>query len=102
MLVLGANARAKAFADLVESHAELGLVVIGHLKADPSDGGVVLERPLLGMVDDLEQILHSQIVDEVAICLPFSMEELIEQARLPVRAGGQGRPHAGRSGGARS
>ena len=55
MLVLGANARAKAFADLVESHAELGLVVIGHLKADPSDGGVVLDRPLLGMLDDLER-----------------------------------------------
>ena len=79
MLVLGANARAKAFADLVECHAELGLVVIGHLKADPSDGGVVLDRPLLGMIDDLEEVLHSQIVDEVAICLPFSMEELIEQ-----------------------
>ena len=80
MLVLGANARAKAFADLVECHAELGLVVIGHLKADPSDNGVVLNRPLLGMLDDLEQILHTEIVDEVAICLPFSMEELIEQA----------------------
>ena len=80
MLVLGANSRAKAFADLVQSHAELGLVVIGHLKADAADGGVVLGRPVLGMLDDLEQILHSQIVDEVAICLPFSMEELIEQA----------------------
>jgi exopolysaccharide biosynthesis polyprenyl glycosylphosphotransferase len=80
MLVLGANARSKDFADLVECHPELGLVVIGHLKADPSDGGVVLDRPLLGMLDDLEQILHTEIVDEVAICLPFSMEELIEQA----------------------
>jgi exopolysaccharide biosynthesis polyprenyl glycosylphosphotransferase len=80
MLVLGANARAKAFADLVECHAELGLVVIGHLKADPSDGGVVLDRPLLGMLDDLEAVLHSRIVDEVAVCLPFSMEDLIEEA----------------------
>jgi len=80
MLVLGANTRAKAFADLVECHAELGLVVIGHLKADPSDNGVVLNRPLLGTLDDLERILHSEIVDEVAICLPFAMEELIEQA----------------------
>ena len=79
MLVLGANARAKAFADLVECHAELGLVVIGHLQADQSDDGVVLDRPLLGNIDDLEEVLHSQIVDEVAICLPFSMEELIEQ-----------------------
>jgi exopolysaccharide biosynthesis polyprenyl glycosylphosphotransferase len=80
MLVLGANARSKAFADLVECHAELGLVVIGHLKADASDDGVVLHRPLLGTLDDLEKILHSEIVDEVAICLPFAMEELIERA----------------------
>lgn len=80
LLVVGANSRAKAFADLIESHAELGLVVIGHLKADLSDGGVVLDRPLLGMLSDLEQVLHSQIVDEVAICLPFSDEDLIEQA----------------------
>jgi exopolysaccharide biosynthesis polyprenyl glycosylphosphotransferase len=78
MLILGANSRAKTFAELIENHAELGLVVIGHLKADPSDSGVVLDKPLLGMVDDLEQVLHSQIVDEVAICLPFHMEELIE------------------------
>jgi exopolysaccharide biosynthesis polyprenyl glycosylphosphotransferase len=83
MLVLGANARAKAFADLVESHAELGLVVIGHLQAGPEDNGVQLRRPLLGSIDSLEDVLHSQVVDEVAICLPFAMEELIEQtARL--------------------
>ena len=42
MLILGANARAQAFADLVECHPELGLVVIGHVKADAADGGVVL------------------------------------------------------------
>ena len=80
MLVLGANARAKAFANMVESHPELGLVVIGHLKAGALDDGVYLGRPLLGSVDDLERVLHSQIVDEVAICLPFAMEDLIEQA----------------------
>ena len=79
MLILGANSRAKAFADMIRNHPELGLVVIGHLKADRSDGGVVLKSPLLGMVEDLESVLHSQIVDEVAICLPFSMEDLIEQ-----------------------
>jgi exopolysaccharide biosynthesis polyprenyl glycosylphosphotransferase len=80
MLILGANTRAKAFADLVESHAELGLKVIGHLGADAADTGGTPVRPVLGMIDDLEEILHTQIVDEVAICLPFAMEELIEQA----------------------
>jgi exopolysaccharide biosynthesis polyprenyl glycosylphosphotransferase len=80
MLVLGADARARAFADLVESHADLGMVVIGHLRADAPKARVALRRPVLGTIDDLEEVLHSQIVDEVAICLPFSMEEMIEQA----------------------
>ena len=80
MLVLGANVRAKAFADLVESHTELGLVVIGHLQADETDNGINLGRPLLGSIETLEAVLHSRIVDEVAICLPFAMEGLIEQA----------------------
>ena len=80
MLVVGANSAARAFANLVESHPELGLVVIGHLQAGEDDNGVRLNRPRLGTVDDLEAILHSRIVDEVAICLPFSMEGLIEQA----------------------
>ena len=40
----------------------------------------MLGHPILGTLGDLEQILHSQIVDEVAICLPFAMEELIEQS----------------------
>lgn len=80
ILILGANARAKAFADLVAGHPELGLAVVGHLKADPTDNGVPLTRPILGMLDDLETILHSQVVDEVAICLPFAKEDLIEQA----------------------
>jgi exopolysaccharide biosynthesis polyprenyl glycosylphosphotransferase len=88
VLVVGANARAGAFADLMESHAEFGLVVVGHLKAGPQDDGAQLKRPLLGTADDLETVLHGRIVDEVAICLPFAMEELIENAaRLCEREG---------------
>jgi exopolysaccharide biosynthesis polyprenyl glycosylphosphotransferase len=80
MLVIGTGARAKSFADMVESHAELGLVVIGHLKADASEERIVFHRPVLGTIDDLAAVLHGRIVDEVAICLPFSMEDMIEQA----------------------
>jgi exopolysaccharide biosynthesis polyprenyl glycosylphosphotransferase len=82
MLVVGTNSRARAFADLVEGHAELGLVAIGHLKAGDGDKSVALGRPVLGSVEDLEKVLHSRIVDEVAICLPFEMGELIEQCAL--------------------
>jgi exopolysaccharide biosynthesis polyprenyl glycosylphosphotransferase len=82
MLVVGANARAEAFAQLVEGHTELGLVVIGHIKATDHDNGVFLRHPILGTMDDLETILHTRIVDEVAICLPFALEEMIEQTAL--------------------
>ena len=83
MLVVGANERAQQFADLVECHQELGIKVIGHLKGTPTDNGVVLTRPSLGTLDELITILHSEVVDEVAICLPFSEQEAIDEiARL--------------------
>jgi len=83
MLVVGTNDRAQQFADLVECHHELGIRVIGHIKGMPKDNGVVLTRPQLGTLDELMPILHSEVVDEVAICLPFSEQEAIDDiARL--------------------
>jgi exopolysaccharide biosynthesis polyprenyl glycosylphosphotransferase len=83
MLVVGTNERAQQFADLVEDHHELGIKVVGHLKGTPTDNGVVLTRPSLGTLDELITILHSEVVDEVAICLPFSEQEAIDEiARL--------------------
>jgi exopolysaccharide biosynthesis polyprenyl glycosylphosphotransferase len=35
-------------------------------------------RPILGTVDDIERVLHSQIVDEVAICLSTTHLSLVE------------------------
>ena len=82
MLVVGADQRAREFADLVECHQELGIKVVGHLTMHRDDG-VNLNRPLLGVVDDLPAILHSEVIDEVAICLPFSEQTMIsEVARL--------------------
>lgn len=79
MLVVGANERAQQFADLVEGHHELGIKIIGHVKGMPKDNGVVLTRSLLGSLDQLATILHSEVVDEVAICLPFSDQEAIDE-----------------------
>jgi exopolysaccharide biosynthesis polyprenyl glycosylphosphotransferase len=68
MLVLGATDEAGRFADDVERHRELGLHVIGHL-AGPRDAYPQLSRPILGTIDDIETVLHANVVDEVAICL---------------------------------
>jgi len=75
--VLGAGPRAHAFATKLESHRELGLRVVGFLDSEPEQA-VAEARPMLGGLEDLEAVLHSQIVDEVAICLPFSQWNRID------------------------
>jgi exopolysaccharide biosynthesis polyprenyl glycosylphosphotransferase len=67
MLVVGTGPDAEAFADRVELHRELGLEVIGHV-AEPGR----TDRPrrrVLGSIDEIETILHTDVVDEIAICL---------------------------------
>ena len=77
VLVLGAGKRAQAFAAKLESHQELGLRIAGFLHDKPFE---TLRPPWkrLGMLDDLERVLHSRIIDEVAICLPFEQWGLID------------------------
>ena len=79
VLVLGTEGRAQAFADLVEAHHELGLMVIGHLATEGEKSAVT--RPILGTVEDIEDLLHTNVVDEVAICLPMT-----ETARIDAIA----------------
>jgi exopolysaccharide biosynthesis polyprenyl glycosylphosphotransferase len=86
MLIVGANPAARAFADAVAGHVELGLHPIGHLTGphdpDPATGSDG-QRPLLGGVDDIETVLHGMVVDEVAICLSIEDWGLVEPiARL--------------------
>jgi exopolysaccharide biosynthesis polyprenyl glycosylphosphotransferase len=96
ILIVGTGPSAQAFADRIEGRREMGLHVIGHL-AEPAaeDGGWTPSakpgaeippadlaysslRPVLGSVVDIEEVLHSRIVDEVAICLPPSQLSLVE------------------------
>ena len=77
MLVVGVGPHAQAFADRVERHADLGIHVIGHLRW-AGEGSVTARRPILGGLDDIEEVLHSRVVDEVAVALPLEAGHLIE------------------------
>lgn len=77
MLIIGSGAEARAFAHEVEVHRDLGLTVLGHLSG-PRDDRVKLLRPIVGGIDDLSEILHSRVVDEVAICLTPQDWEYVE------------------------
>ncbi len=77
VLVVGAGPRGQAFASTMESHAELGLVVVGLLDDEPAyaEGA---KWPWLGKLSDLEQVMADKVIDEVAICLPFSQWEYLD------------------------
>ncbi|HEY5520663.1 MAG TPA: sugar transferase [Candidatus Limnocylindrales bacterium] len=98
VLVVGAGPLAQDFADRLERHQDLGLRVIGHLRA-PGERSVV-SRPMLGMLDTIEGVLHERVVDEVAVCLPVRAWDLVEPVtrlcasegkivRIPVDGGPQ-------------
>ena len=70
VLVVGAGVRAQAFATKLEGHRELGLHVVGFVDDDPYDLPNGWRH--LGPVDSIETLLHRRVIDEVAICLPFS------------------------------
>jgi len=88
VLIVGTGPSAQWFADRIERHQELGLRVVGHLEWRGSDGlnpdaglaaqSTSLTRPILGRVDEIDRILHDQVVDEVVICLPPAAWGLIE------------------------
>jgi exopolysaccharide biosynthesis polyprenyl glycosylphosphotransferase len=71
ILIVGAGPRAQRFAAKLEDHRELGLRVLGFIDDDKYD----LPRGwrMLGDLASIETQLHGDVVDEVAICLPFSL-----------------------------
>src|SRR6185369_7500494 len=77
VLVLGTAEGAQWFADRLEMHSELGLRVIGHLTGK-DEARFPVTRPILGTLDEIEDVLHSRIVDEVAICLPLTEASRID------------------------
>ncbi len=79
VLVLGAGKRGRAFAARLERHSALGLRVIGFLD-DDADYGADLPAgwPYLGRLERLESLLHERVIDEVALCLPFTQWNLID------------------------
>jgi exopolysaccharide biosynthesis polyprenyl glycosylphosphotransferase len=84
LVIVGTAPSARTFARMVERHRELGIRLLGYVATGPRPvpatfGGL----PVLGHVDDLEDILHAEVVDEVAVCLSGDQLSLLEPvARL--------------------
>jgi len=81
MIIVGTSKTARSFALDIERHRELGIQVIGHVATGPSGKALpamIGGRPVLGHVDDIEDILHAHVIDEVGVCLEPDQLTLVE------------------------
>jgi exopolysaccharide biosynthesis polyprenyl glycosylphosphotransferase len=91
LLVVGANDRAREVAGRIENKRELGYKIVGFVAESPAareewDGKQRQEWKVIGVLDNLREILSQERVDEIMVCLPvetrFSdITMIVQQAR---------------------
>jgi exopolysaccharide biosynthesis polyprenyl glycosylphosphotransferase len=76
VIVIGTSQAAQRFAERLRDRWDLGLKVVGFV--GPKPRGSISPSPYLGTIDRLPSLLHEQVIDEVAICLPLTQRARIE------------------------
>jgi lipopolysaccharide/colanic/teichoic acid biosynthesis glycosyltransferase len=72
VLIVGNGDKAREFIDAVEKNIEWGLDIVGIVKA--AADGLTCSSPgvkILGTYEDIESLLHDNIIDEIIVCLPI-------------------------------
>ena len=80
VLVVGTDRSGEDFTRRLERRVDLGLRVLGQLVEPTGDAlpaASIAGRPIIGSVDDLERVLHEDVVDEVVIALDSAHQDLV-------------------------
>lgn len=84
VLIVGSGPSAVHYAREVEANSTLGLKVLGYLNGDPAEPRMGV--PFLGAYGQIDEVLHRQVVDEVAVCLDLAewnlVNKIVEVCRL--------------------
>jgi exopolysaccharide biosynthesis polyprenyl glycosylphosphotransferase len=71
ILVVGTGQRARKYAEMICSHAEMGLRVFGYVDDDPMVADRdILGSAIIGTLKDVPAIIQRNVIDEVVIALP--------------------------------
>jgi exopolysaccharide biosynthesis polyprenyl glycosylphosphotransferase len=79
ILIIGTGTRAQKIADLIDTHPEWGIKIVGLLDEDLAKRGEFVKGHIvIGSMIDLPEIIHNNVVDEVIFVVPRSWLVSIE------------------------
>jgi len=80
ILIVGTGRRAQQFIDVIHSHSDWGLKIVGLVDEDATKlGKTVSGEKVIGTFNDIPNIIHNNIVDEVMFVVPRSWLKRIEE-----------------------
>jgi len=79
-LIVGANPTGRWFRERLAAHPDLGLRVVGYVAADGDDPAFesALPERIVGNLEEIEDVLHGRVIDEVIVCLGPEQSSLLE------------------------
>ena len=79
VVIVGAGELAQSLAETFSRHPESGMVLIGMLADNPKDLGMVYHgHKVIGLVDQVNEVIEKHKVDQVFIALPHGAYERLE------------------------
>jgi len=83
LLIIGTGKRAMEFVRMITEHSEWGMAIVGFIDIDRSiTGQEILDRKVIGVIDDLPEILMKHQVDEIVFVGPRSWHDLLDKVAL--------------------
>jgi len=80
ILIFGTGKRARQFIDLIDKNPAWGIKIIGLVDMDPAKKGEIISGyEVTGTFDDIPEIIHKNIIDEVVFIVPRSWLNKIEE-----------------------
>lgn len=79
ILVVGTGKRVKRFINLINNNPQWGIKIIGLIDIDKSQAEKIIEGcKVMGTFDDIPNIIHTNIVDEIVFIIPRSWINKVE------------------------
>jgi exopolysaccharide biosynthesis polyprenyl glycosylphosphotransferase len=81
LLIVGTGPRAASFIHKIKSHPEWGFQILGAIDDEPGRGVTKVDgTEVIGTLEDIPRILHSDAVDEIVFVVPRSRLTHVETA----------------------